>query len=649
MKSRTVQLLVGLWLLLVSSPTARADGAPLSSLIGFRLRQLEAGSFDRLAPTPDRQRTLEREHASSRELLFKSKLQFRRDGTIVETLTRTRLFLTDTGAKDDGNESVWFDASDTGITLLAAHTLFPGGRVVAVPRKNLVVQTDGSPDLFTDDVQVIIPFESLAPGTISLLEARLVHDPRRSPLPWATIFYPQTFSALEHFEVEVSWDDDSVKPAWRTDHGGLSERKTSDRSVLFELSHVAALPDDPDQPPTQDLLPALIISQPTTWQELGQTLAKVYAKERTSAPAVKKALADLLSPEDTDQTKLEKIHRFVTKNIRYVGFEQGTGGVVPRPSSLTLQRRFGDCKDMTTLFVDMAQMAGLDAYPVLVSTRRERVEKLLVPSGIYFDHLIACAHVSEEEQCVDLTAPSSPHTELPGVLAGSVRLPITEDGSAEPSTLPAPRYGWEVHLDIQRTVKSSGAMSETGSRKYFAGAAASLRGVLTSKDHAERVQWAEEGFRQAFGDKLHPVIQLQNVDNVDAPLEILWTVERPPEQTPKAGEELVDYEDFLPYLTNDLQTANRHQPYNASGLLYVSKIRYELSPEFHIGFTGPSANFSSDFGSLSRSYEKDDAALDVKTRLALHRQHVTPTDLERFNRFLRQMGTQSRIWFGLTR
>ena len=173
--------------------------------------------------------------------------------------------------------------------------------------------------------------------------------------------------------------------------------------------------------------------------------------------------------------------------------------------------------------------------------------------------------------------------------------------------------------------------------------------MLTSKDHAERVQWAEEGFRQAFGDKLHPVIQLQNVDNVDAPLEILWTVERPPEQTPKAGEELVDYEDFLPYLTNDLQTANRHQPYNASGLLYVSKIRYELSPEFHIGFTGPSANFSSDFGSLSRSYEKDDAALDEKTRLALHRQHVTPTDLERFNRFLRQMGTQSRIWFGLTR
>ena len=60
----------------------------------------------------------------------------------------------------------------------------------------------------------------------------------------------------------------------------------------------------------------------------------------------------------------------MSQDIRYVGIEKGTGGIMPRDPGLTFRQRFGDCKDKATLFLAMAKQAGFSAYPMLVATRR---------------------------------------------------------------------------------------------------------------------------------------------------------------------------------------------------------------------------------------------------------------------------------------
>ena len=60
------------------------------------------------------------------------------------------------------------------------------------------------------------------------------------------------------------------------------------------------------------------------------------------------------------------------------------------PAARTLDLRYGDCKGKVALLVAMARHAGIPAYPVLVSTVRSALDKLMLPSWKYFDHMIVC-------------------------------------------------------------------------------------------------------------------------------------------------------------------------------------------------------------------------------------------------------------------
>ena len=78
----------------------------------------------------------------------------------------------------------------------------------------------------------------------------------------------------------------------------------------------------------------------------------------------------LVKGVSTEEEKVKEIFDWVQKNIKYVAYEEGLGGFVPRPPQLVFQRKYGDCKDVSFLQVYMAKKAGLmKVYPAWVGTR----------------------------------------------------------------------------------------------------------------------------------------------------------------------------------------------------------------------------------------------------------------------------------------
>ena len=83
-----------------------------------------------------------------------------------------------------------------------------------------------------------------------------------------------------------------------------------------------------------------------------------------------KVLVDsLMVNKNTDAEKVQTIFEWVQKNIKYVAYEDGLGGFVPRDPSLVFTRKYGDCKDVSFLQVYMANLAGVKVYPAWVGTR----------------------------------------------------------------------------------------------------------------------------------------------------------------------------------------------------------------------------------------------------------------------------------------
>lgn len=104
-----------------------------------------------------------------------------------------------------------------------------------------------------------------------------------------------------------------------------------------------------------------------TWLSWEQALLEGVFRD---SPELEVIAKNLNKGEPDSQEKLQRIHTFVMEEIRYQqDYETFIAGVKPHPASMTLERRYGDCKDKAVLFIELARKMGLDAHFALVRTR----------------------------------------------------------------------------------------------------------------------------------------------------------------------------------------------------------------------------------------------------------------------------------------
>jgi hypothetical protein len=103
-----------------------------------------------------------------------------------------------------------------------------------------------------------------------------------------------------------------------------------------------------------------------------------------------KTLTDSLTKGITsDKEKVKNIYSWVQKNIKYVAFEDGENGFVPREASLVIRRKYGDCKDKTSLLVAMLKSQGLKASYAWIGTRDIPYKFSDFATGFNINHMIA--------------------------------------------------------------------------------------------------------------------------------------------------------------------------------------------------------------------------------------------------------------------
>ncbi|WP_290841072.1 DUF3857 domain-containing protein [Flavobacterium sp.] len=85
-----------------------------------------------------------------------------------------------------------------------------------------------------------------------------------------------------------------------------------------------------------------------------------------------KALSnEITTGASNDEEKVKKIFYWVKDNIKYIAFENGYEGFIPREASLVYERKFGDCKDMANLISSMSAYAGIKGVSVCWIGTRE--------------------------------------------------------------------------------------------------------------------------------------------------------------------------------------------------------------------------------------------------------------------------------------
>lgn len=111
---------------------------------------------------------------------------------------------------------------------------------------------------------------------------------------------------------------------------------------------------------------------------------------KTDDTELKELSVELTEGLSSDTEKIKKIFYWVKDNIKYIAFENGYEGFIPREASLVFKRKFGDCKDMSSIITSMANYAGIKNVTVSwIGTREIPYSYEQLPTPSVDNHMIA--------------------------------------------------------------------------------------------------------------------------------------------------------------------------------------------------------------------------------------------------------------------
>lgn len=188
-----------------------------------------------------------------------------------------------------------------------------------------------------------------------------------------------------------------------TDINTSVSRKDNVNEYLFQSASVPALIPEDNLPQWYEPYPWIQVSESETWNDVALWGAELFAHPKDLSKEFAQQKDRIKKSSDDPKERVVASLKFVQDEIRYLGIEIGPGSHKPSDPSVTMKRRFGDCKDKTYVFCSMLREMGITAKPALVNTYIKDKLETYHPSPFAFNHVVAQVNVNGDTYWLDPT------------------------------------------------------------------------------------------------------------------------------------------------------------------------------------------------------------------------------------------------------
>lgn len=117
------------------------------------------------------------------------------------------------------------------------------------------------------------------------------------------------------------------------------------------------------------------------------SLIKGVNKEEPTSD-FKELVQGLIADANSEIEKVKAIYYWVQENIKYIAFEYALGGFIPREATNVFEKKYGDCKDNSSILQQMFKIAGLKGYLTWIGTRSIPFTYKELPTPSVDNHMI---------------------------------------------------------------------------------------------------------------------------------------------------------------------------------------------------------------------------------------------------------------------
>lgn len=440
------------------------------------------------------------------------------------------------------------------------------------------------------------------------------------------------------------------------------EPRVNGTSYTWELSNLAAIPDEPLSPKITDLAPRLAVSYYppantsqiniktfASWTDVATWMAELEDPQVQIDDALARKAYELTALAKTEYDKIRAIGTYV-QNIQYISIQTGLnrgGGYRPHSSTEVFAKSYGDCKDKANLMRAMLKVLGIDAIPVSIWAGDPTYVRPDWPSPQQFNHCIIAVKVSDQTQAstiiehpklgrlliFDATDSETPVGDLPYHLQGSLALidsKIVTELVKMPVTPPEMNQLERVAtLKLQADGAIAGQIQENAKGQTAARFRSEFKQLSKPDYHGMIERWLTAGATSARAEKIEPT---DNAGDGKFTLNVEFSA--------KAYGQLMQDRllVFKPAVVSRreslaLTAAQRKHPVVLRANAYSETVKVQLPAGFAVDEVPDPVKLETAFGSYMTSYEVVNGELVFKRQLSQKATTIPAAQYEAVRKF----------------
>lgn len=326
--------------------------------------------------------------------------------------TRSRYSVKIMNEKDLSSYSVlsfYYAKGDYETNIIQARSISPDGSVSYLEKSD-ISYTKQQQDLSyfsgrKDDFIIKATIPNVKVGSIIDFEYEVIESSPEDPNQFYTSWYFGGDNPVFESKIKFIVPEDKnfyyvIKNFNKDDKNPVITTNDGYKIYSFVRDKCPPFVPEPNSPPIEELYPAVFGSQFKDQTYLSNWLSNLMKERMVSNDKMNSLINQIIEKANakSEEEKITVLYRFVQEYIHYRSIKTSlSSGFSGHPATETFENRYGDCIDKAIFFSTVLGIAGVEAYPVIVSTNdnpRPLYNEIGVITG---NHAITEIHLKDKK------------------------------------------------------------------------------------------------------------------------------------------------------------------------------------------------------------------------------------------------------------
>lgn len=357
--------------------------------------------------------------------------------------------------------------------------------------------------------------------------------------------------------------------------------------------------------------------------------------------ALQEITASLINEEMNELEKVKTIYQWVQNNIKYVAFEDGYGGFIPRQAKEIFERRFGDCKDMASIIHEMLKYADIESHWTWIGSRSIPFKYTEVATPAVDNHMINTYINNGNYYFLDGTSSETPFGIPTSFIQGKEALIHINLDSFIIKQVPEITPETNLITDSVYLKIEDDKLVGNGSYYFHGYKRNDIIDFLSDKDGDNRKDYVKNFVRK--GSNKFELIDYQEFNKVQKELpyqiDFNFTI---PDYTVKVDNKMYINLNLEKVLSDLKLEKDRKAPFEADyKQLIETYVELEIPSNHTVDYLPKNNSFSNDLFSYSSVYEQSGEIIKYTQTIRLNFLILEKENFQEFNNFLNQLKLNS--------